>query len=96
MMYLPLYQDAAKAFGQPGAIYSPTLTVASAGYWAEEYWQSRGALWRDPKLRRFMPWERLVRSINSATSKSSAVMPPALWVDSATLTLGQVIRMSAW
>jgi hypothetical protein len=67
MMYLPLYQDAARAFGQAGAIYSPTLTVASAGYWAEEYWQSRGALWRDPKLRRFMPWERLVRSINSAT-----------------------------
>jgi imidazolonepropionase-like amidohydrolase len=67
MMYLPLYRDAAKAFGQAHAVYSPTLTVAGAGFWAEEYWQARSDLWNDPKLRRFVPWERLSRSISSSS-----------------------------
>jgi hypothetical protein len=66
MMYVPLYGDASKFFGQAGAVYSPTLAVAGAGYWSEDYFQSHGDLWNDPKLRRFMPWTRLVRSINPA------------------------------
>jgi hypothetical protein len=67
MMYVPLHADAAKFFGQAGAVYSPTLVVASAGLWAEEYFQARGDLWSDPKQRRFVPWTRGVRSISSVT-----------------------------
>jgi hypothetical protein len=66
MMYVPTYGDVAKFFGQATAVYSPTLAVAGAGYWSEEYFQSRADLWNDPKQRRFSPWTRLVRSINSA------------------------------
>ncbi len=66
MMYVPLYQDAAQFFGQARIVYSPTLAVAGAGYWSEDYFQPRGDLWNDPKQRRFMPWTRLMRSINAA------------------------------
>jgi hypothetical protein len=66
MMYVPLYSDASKFFGLAGAVYSPTLAVAGAGYWSEEYFQSRADLWNNPKLRRFTPWSRLVRSIATA------------------------------
>ncbi|MEQ9396039.1 amidohydrolase family protein [Marinobacter salarius] len=59
MHYLTLYRDATEFFGRAKAVYSPTLIVAGAGRWAEEYHKSRADLWNDPIMRRFLPWQQL-------------------------------------
>ena len=64
--YLPMWNDAIQFFARTRAVYSPTLIVASAGSWLEEYYQSRSDLWNDEKQRRFMPWRNLARRINHA------------------------------
>ena len=64
--YLTMWDDAIQFLARTRAVYSPTLIVASAGPWLEEYYQSRSDLWNDEKQRRFMPWRRLVRRINHA------------------------------
>lgn len=60
MHYLKLYRDVVEFFGRAGAVYSPTLIVAGAGRWAEEYHESRADLWSNTVLRRFLPWKDLV------------------------------------
>lgn len=67
--YMTLYRDAVEFFGRTGATYSPTLIVAGAGRWAEEYHKSRQDLWRDPIMRRFLPWQAL------ALHRESGVRP---------------------
>ena len=64
--YLPMWDDAIQFFARTRAVYSPTLIVASAGPWLEEYYQSRSDLWNNEKQRRFMPWRDLIRRINHA------------------------------
>jgi hypothetical protein len=60
MSYMPLYADAAKFFGQAGAVYSPTFVVGGPGPWNEEYFFQRSDIWRDEKQRRWLPWRQLV------------------------------------
>lgn len=59
MHYMVLYRDAIQFFGRTGAVYSPTMIVAGAGRWAEEYHKSREDLWTDPIMRRLLPWQDL-------------------------------------
>lgn len=76
MHHVPMWSDAIEFFSRTGAVYSPTLVVAGAGAWAEQYYQSRADAWNDAKLRRFMPWTELVRNINhSAKPKSEYSFP---------------------
>ena len=56
----PLYGDFTTFLGKLGSVYSPTMLVGGPGAWNEEYWWQESDLWKDPKLRRFMPWRELI------------------------------------
>ena len=60
MPYMPLYEDAAKFFGQAEAVYSPTFLVGGSSAWNEEYFYQTYEVWKDEKLRRFTPWRVLI------------------------------------
>ncbi len=62
MSYMPLYRDAAKFFGQAGAVYSPTFMVGGPSAWNEEYFFQTYEVWKDEKLRRWLPWRMLIPS----------------------------------
>jgi Tol biopolymer transport system component len=67
LSYVPLYGDAAKFFGQAGAVYSPTFVVAGPGPWNIEYFFAESDLWRDEKQQRFMPWRMLAGHLRRRT-----------------------------
>jgi hypothetical protein len=56
----PIYSDVARFLGKARAIYSPTFVAAGPGPWNEEYFYQQSDVWKDPKLRRFLPWRQLV------------------------------------
>jgi Tol biopolymer transport system component len=56
----PLYSDFTTFLGRLGSVYSQTILVGGPGAWNEEYWWQESDLWKDPKLRRFMPWRELI------------------------------------
>ena len=60
MSYTPLYSDVARFFGQAEAVYSPTFMVGGPGPWNEEYFYQEYEVWKDPKMRRWLPWRMLV------------------------------------
>ncbi len=60
MSYVMTYGDVATFFGRAGAVYSPTFVVGGTGPWNEEFYFQDEDLWKDDKLRRFMPWRQLV------------------------------------
>jgi Tol biopolymer transport system component len=60
MSYMPLYQDAAKFFGQAKAVYSPTFIVGGSAAWNEEYFWQESDTWKDEKMRRWVPWRQLI------------------------------------
>ena len=62
MSYTPLYSDVAKFFGKAEAVYSPTFMVGGPGAWNEEYFYQTYEIWKDPKMRRWLPWRMLVPS----------------------------------
>jgi Tol biopolymer transport system component len=57
---VPLYADVARFVGASRVVYSPTLVVGGPGAWNEEYFYQQGEVWRDAKLRRFVPWRQLI------------------------------------
>ncbi|HEY5656200.1 MAG TPA: amidohydrolase family protein, partial [Myxococcota bacterium] len=57
---VPLYGDVTRFIGRSGSVYSATLVVGGPGPWNEEYFYQESDVWRDPKLRRFVPWRQLV------------------------------------
>lgn len=52
---VPLYKDVVEVFAKSGITYTPTLLVAYGGPWAENYFYETTEVWKDPKLRRFIP-----------------------------------------
>ncbi|MBK5257817.1 MAG: PD40 domain-containing protein [Vicinamibacteria bacterium] len=52
---VPLYKDIVEVFAKSGITYTPTLLVAYGGPWAENYFYETTEVWKDPKLRRFIP-----------------------------------------
>ena len=56
----PIYSDVARFLGKARAVYSPTFVVGGPGAWNEEYFYQEGEVWKNPKLRRFLPWRQLV------------------------------------
>ena len=52
---LPIYSDAARFFGQAGAVYSPTAIVAGHVLGSMHWFRPRHDLLSDAKYRRFMP-----------------------------------------
>lgn len=78
MHCVPMWSDAIEFFSRTSTVYSPTLIVAGASAWAEEYYQSRADAWNDAKLRRFMPWTELVRNVNHAEKPKSEYSFPLM------------------
>ena len=60
LTYTPIYEDVAKFFGQARAIYSITLMTDGPGPLNEEWFWQREDVWRDPKLREWLPWRFIV------------------------------------
>ncbi len=60
MSYMPMYSDVAKFFGQAKAVYSPTFNVGGPSVWNDEYFFAETEVWKDDKLRLWMPWQQLV------------------------------------
>ncbi|MEO8026993.1 MAG: amidohydrolase family protein, partial [Bryobacteraceae bacterium] len=52
---VPLYKDVIEVFSKSGIFYTPTLLVAYGGPWAENYFYETTNVYRDQKLRRFIP-----------------------------------------
>lgn len=60
MSYMPLYNDAAKFFGQAKAVYSPTFVVGGPSAWNEEYFWGESNVWQDKKQQKWLPWRQLI------------------------------------
>lgn len=60
MSYAPLYSDATRFFGMAGAHYSATLVVGGPGPWNEEFFFGESDVWKNEKLRNWLPWQQLV------------------------------------
>jgi Tol biopolymer transport system component/imidazolonepropionase-like amidohydrolase len=83
LSYLPVYGDLSTFLGRAHATYSPTFMVGGAGPWNEEYWYSESDTWKDPKIRRWMPWLQQIpqtrrRMIRPATDYSYPFIAQAL------------------
>jgi hypothetical protein len=79
MSYAPMYSDVARFLGQARAVYSPTAVVGGAGPWNDEFFFAERDVWKDPKLRLWMPWRQLVpharrRMLRPATDYSFPVI----------------------
>lgn len=63
ILAIPLYGDVAKFVGQAGATYSATFSASGPGPWGDQYFYAEADLWKDEKLRRFLPtWELMSRT----------------------------------
>lgn len=60
LSYGIIYDDASTFFGMAKMVYSPTYVVGGTGPWNEEYYYQREDLWKDEKLRRWLPWRQLI------------------------------------
>jgi len=58
--YVPMYSDATRFFGMANTVYSPTFVVGGPGPWNDEYFLQESEVWRNEKLRLWMPWKQLV------------------------------------
>ncbi len=58
--YVPMYSDAARFFGMAKTVYSPTFVVGGPGPWNDEWFFQESDVWRNEKLRLWMPWKQLV------------------------------------
>ena len=58
--YVPMYSDAARFFGRANTVYSPTFVVGGPGPWNDEWFFQESEVWRNEKLRLWMPWKQLV------------------------------------
>ena len=58
--YVPMYSDATRFFGRANTVYSPTFVVGGPGPWNDEWFFQESEVWRNEKLRLWMPWKQLV------------------------------------
>jgi Tol biopolymer transport system component len=83
LSYVPLYGDVAKFFGKANALYSPTFVVGGPGPWNDEFFFGETEVWKNPKLRRWMPWQQLIphsrrRALRPATDYSYPLLAQGL------------------
>lgn len=60
LSYVPMYSDVARFFGHANTVYSPTFVVGGPGPWNDEWFFQESEIWRNEKLRLWMPWKQLV------------------------------------
>jgi len=51
----PLYRDVLTLMGRSGTGYTPTLIVGYGGIWGENYWYQEADVWKNARLRQFVP-----------------------------------------
>jgi hypothetical protein len=56
---VPLFNDIVQVFAKTGTVYTPTLLVSYGGPMGENYWYKNDEMYKDKKLRRFIPQEVL-------------------------------------
>ncbi len=56
---VPLFNDIVQLFAKTGTVYTPTLLVSYGGPMGENYWYKNEEMYKDKKLRRFIPQEVL-------------------------------------
>jgi hypothetical protein len=83
MSYAPFYSDVATFFGQANTVYSPTAVVGGAGPWNDEYFFGERDVWKDAKLRLWMPWRQLIphsrrRMLRPSTDYTYPIMAQTL------------------
>jgi len=83
LSYLPVYGDLSTFLGKAGITYSATNMVGGAGPWNEEYWYQESDTWKDPKLRRWLPWVQYIpqtrtRTLRPATDYSYPFIAQAI------------------
>lgn len=83
ILALPLYRDAARFVGQARATYSATFCASGPGPWDDQYFYAERDLWKDEKLRRFLPsWDLMARTrrrmLRPASDYGSAMYAQAL------------------
>ncbi|MEZ5330819.1 MAG: amidohydrolase family protein [Thermoanaerobaculia bacterium] len=54
-----LYEDVLQLWPQTGTAYTPTLIVAYGGLWGENYWYAHTDVWKDERLRSFVPADQI-------------------------------------
>ncbi len=63
ILAIPLYDDVATFMGQAGATYSATFCASGPGPWGDQRFYAERDLWKDAKLRRFLPsWDLMART----------------------------------
>ncbi len=55
----PLYKDVTMFVAKTKTFYTPTILVAYGAPWTENYWFENENPTKDPKLRKWIPWELL-------------------------------------
>jgi Tol biopolymer transport system component/imidazolonepropionase-like amidohydrolase len=55
----PLYKDVTTFVAKTKTFYTPTILVAYGAPWTENYWFENENPTKDPKLRKWIPWELL-------------------------------------
>ncbi len=60
LSYVPMYSDVSRFFGLANTVYSPTFVVGGPGPWNDEWFFQESEVWRNEKLRSWMPWKQLV------------------------------------
>ena len=55
----PLYKDVTTFVARTKTFYTPTILVAYGAPWSENYWFETESPDKDPKLRKWIPWELL-------------------------------------
>ncbi len=83
ILAIPLYRDAARFVGQAKATYSATFCASGPGPWGDQQFYAERDLWKDAKLRRFMPsWDLMARTrrrmLRPITDFGSALYAQAL------------------
>lgn len=63
----PLYEDVLQLWSQTSVGYTPTLGVAYGGLMGENYWYAKTDVWKDKRLRLFVPQPLLDADARRAT-----------------------------
>ncbi len=80
--------DATRFFGRANTVYSPTFVVGGPGPRNDEYFLQESEVWKNEKLRLWMPWKQLV----PPTRRPSPISSPK----AATEPLGHTVNNTAW
>jgi hypothetical protein len=72
MPTVPMYRDMVELIARSKLFYTPTLVITGAGLYAENYYYTNTEVWKDPKVRRFMPHNMIEAKIAAASARGGS------------------------